>query len=51
MSDNPAGEGGTVVSMYQTNQIALKAERFVNWQKRRATAVAYLDDVTWGAAV
>ena len=49
MSDTPTG-AGSVVSMYQTNQIALKAERFVNWQKRRATAVSYLDDVAWGGA-
>ena len=37
-----------VVSMFQTDSVALRAERFINWQKRRAQAVAVLDDVKWG---
>lgn len=32
-----------VVSMFQTNSIALKAERFINWQKRRATAAQWIE--------
>ena len=51
MSDDPAGDSGSaseVVSMYQTNQIALRAERYVNWALRRAAAVAYLSGVAWG---
>jgi hypothetical protein len=27
----------------------LRAERFVNWQKRRPEAVVYMHNVTWGA--
>lgn len=38
----------TVVSMFQTDSVALRAERFINWQKRRAQAVAVLDEVKWG---
>jgi HK97 family phage major capsid protein len=54
MSDDPENdaEGGSpaieTVSMYQTNQIALRAERFINWQRRRDAAVAWLDNVEWG---
>lgn len=54
MLDNPTNDTVTptatsMVSMWQTNSIALRAERFVNWQKRRSQAVAYLDDVNWGS--
>jgi hypothetical protein len=54
MLDNPTnnsatGTPTTVVSMYQTNSIALRAERFINWRKRRSTAVTYMDDVNWGS--
>src|SRR5690606_259187 len=37
-----------VVSMFQTNQLAIRAERYVNWSKRRPQAVAYLSSVNWG---
>jgi HK97 family phage major capsid protein len=37
-----------LVSMFQTNQLAIRAERYVRWQKRRPQAVAYLDNVNWG---
>lgn len=54
MADNPTNNSATatatsVVSMYQTNSIALRAERFINWKKRRAEAVVYMDDVNWGS--
>lgn len=45
------GAGIAMVSMYQTNSVALRAERYINWSKRRSTAVAYLTDVDWGGAV
>lgn len=53
MDSAPAGNSGTptanttLVSMWQTNSIALKAERFINWAKLRAGAVAYMDHVGW----
>lgn len=34
-----------IVSMYQNNLVALRAERYINWAKRRAAAVAWLADV------
>lgn len=54
MLDNPTNDTVTptatqMVSMWQTNSIALRAERFINWAKRRSTAVVYMDDVNWGA--
>lgn len=38
----------TLVSMFQTNSVAIKAERFINWKKRRASAVVVIGDVLWG---
>ncbi len=43
-----APTGTSVVSMFQTNSIALRAERYINWAKRRTEAVQYLDNVIWG---
>lgn len=45
MLDNPTNASApptatSLVSLWQTNSIGIKAERFVNWQKRRAEAVA-----------
>ncbi|MFS2047551.1 phage major capsid protein [Variovorax sp. Varisp41] len=39
-----------LVSMFQTNQLAIRAERYVRWQKRRPQAVAFLNGVQWGQA-
>ena len=54
MSDAPTndastGTGQSLVSMWQTNSIALRAERFINLKKRRSSAVSYMDDVNWGS--
>jgi HK97 family phage major capsid protein len=53
MLDNPTnnsatGTPTTMVSMFQTNSVALRAERYINWAKRRPQAVAYLTGVNWG---
>jgi hypothetical protein len=53
MDDNPSenaatASGATMVSMFQTNSIALRAERWINWQKRRPNAVVVLNAVNWG---
>lgn len=40
--------GAAFVSMFQTNSVALRAEQYLNWSKRRSTAVAFLTDVDWG---
>ena len=39
----------TLVSLWQTNSIGLRAERFINWQRRRDAAVAYLAAVNYSA--
>lgn len=38
----------SMVSMWQTNSVALRAEWYVNYQKRRAQAVGVLTGVNWG---
>ncbi len=54
MLDNPTNNSATatpttMVSMWQTNSVAFRGEWFINWQKRRSSAVAYMDDVNWGS--
>lgn len=46
-SDTPTGT--SLVSLWQTNSVAMRAERFINWKLRRESAVAYLTGVNWGA--
>lgn len=53
MLDNPtnnsaSGTATSMVSMFQTNSVAIRAERWINWKKRRAAAVAVLSGVNWG---
>lgn len=45
-SDGPVA--AELVSMFQTNSVAFRAERTINWARRRASAVAWMDNVTWG---
>lgn len=52
MADNPAHNSTTptpaqLVSMFQTNSVAFRAERFINWARRRPTSVAYVTDAVW----
>lgn len=54
MMDTPTNNSATatatsMVSMWQTNSVAMRAERYINWQKRRPAAVAWLSGVNWGA--
>lgn len=46
-STTPTGSSA-MVSMWQTNSVAFLVERFVNWQKRRASAVVWAN-VNWDA--
>lgn len=41
------GTGASLVSMFQTNSVAVRAERYIAWAKRRTAAVAYLTSVNW----
>jgi len=47
---NATPTAAQLVSMFQTNQTAIRAERWCRWQKRRPQAVSYLSDVQWGTA-
>jgi HK97 family phage major capsid protein len=44
MSSDPVADAATaaVVSMWQANSLALRAERYVNWAKRRSGAAQYI---------
>ena len=55
MLDNPTNNVTTLtptnmVSLWQTNSVGFRAERTINWARRRASAVAWLDGVNWGVA-
>lgn len=56
MADNPSHDSTTpteatdLVSLWQTNSVGFRAERTINWARRRPSAVAYLSGVAWGAA-
>lgn len=40
--DSPATGATTLVSLWQHNMMAIKAERYINWVKRRPQAVQYI---------
>jgi len=47
---SPGGPAGSaLVSMFQTNSMAIRCERYINWARRRSTAVVWMDDVRWAA--
>lgn len=46
-STTPTGSS-SLVSLWQTNSLAFRAERIVNWSRRRTSAVAVLSGVKWG---
>ncbi len=53
MDDAPTNNSVTptpteVVSLWQTNSTGFRAERIINWARRRQTSVAYLTGVNWG---
>ncbi|HEY4136484.1 MAG TPA: phage major capsid protein [Alphaproteobacteria bacterium] len=49
--DGSAGTGASLVSLWQNNLVGLRAEKTINWKRRRASGVAYLTGVAWGGAV
>jgi HK97 family phage prohead protease len=56
MSDAPTSNSGTptaaqLVSMFQTNSVAIRAEREISWARRRVPSVVYLTGVAWGGEV
>jgi HK97 family phage prohead protease len=55
MLDNPIADAGAptppataMVSMFQTNSVAILAERTINWTKARTNAAVMLTGVHWG---
>jgi HK97 family phage major capsid protein len=46
--DNPASASTVFRSLWQTNSIGIRAERYINWTKARAASVQYLSSVNWG---
>ncbi|MCY0330070.1 phage major capsid protein [Pseudomonas aeruginosa] len=48
--ENPTTASTVLVSLWQRNLVGFRAERAINWARRRASAVAYLTGVNWGAA-
>ena len=38
-----------LVSMFQTNSVAIRAERWINWKRRRTAAVAVISGVNYGS--
>lgn len=47
---NPPTASTVMVSLWQENLVGIRAERFVNWKKRRAGAVQYIDAANYGDA-
>jgi HK97 family phage major capsid protein/HK97 family phage prohead protease len=48
-SDTPTAT--SLVSLWQTNSVGFRAERTIDWMRRRANAVAVLTGVNWGDEV
>lgn len=48
LNDAPTASGTTgasLVSLWQENLLGIRCERFINWQRRRAAAVTYIDNL------
>lgn len=55
MQSEPVGDSMTptpveMVSMFQTNSVAVRAERWINWRRRRTAAVAVITGVNYSAS-
>ncbi|MGC4252442.1 MAG: phage major capsid protein [Sphingobium sp.] len=48
--DAPATASTVLVSLWQHNMIGIRAERYINWAKRRAGAVQFIDAANYGTA-
>jgi len=44
---NPPTQTTVMVSLWQMNMVGIRAERFINWAKRRAGAVQYIDGAAY----
>ncbi|EOK8039322.1 phage major capsid protein, partial [Escherichia coli] len=55
MQSEPTGDSTTpspveLVSMFQTGSVAIRAERWINWRRRRTAAVVVITGVNYGSA-
>jgi HK97 family phage major capsid protein len=51
-TNNSATPTGTsLVSMWQTNSVAFRAEHSIGWRRGRLSSVAYLTSVSWGGPI
>lgn len=48
MNDSPSAGATSLVSLWQNNMVGLRAERFINWKRRRPQAVAYISGANYG---
>jgi HK97 family phage major capsid protein/HK97 family phage prohead protease len=46
----PTTDSTVLVSLWQRNMVGLKAERWINWKKRRSAAVQYITGANYSAA-
>jgi HK97 family phage major capsid protein/HK97 family phage prohead protease len=46
--DSPPTSSTTLVSLWQMNMTGLRAERWINWKKRRSTAVGFIQNAKYG---
>lgn len=51
ISDSTTPTGTNLVSLWQTNSVGIRAERYINFAKRRPSAIAVLSGVQWGGAL
>ncbi|MBZ9653536.1 phage major capsid protein [Phyllobacterium lublinensis] len=45
---SPVTASTVLVSLWQHNMVGIRAERFINWAKRRANVVQYIDSANYG---
>lgn len=50
-SDGPTAATGKVVSMFQTESVAIKVVQSMNFAKRRNSAVAFINNAAYGSSV
>ena len=49
MDNAPTAGAQSLVSLWQNNMVALRAERFINWKRRRLQAVGYINSANYVA--
>lgn len=48
--DDPVGASTVLISLWQHNMVGLRAERWINWKRRRAGAVQFIQGANYGGA-